>query len=62
MPVTDLTRLSYRFEGHWALAHILHQATGSRGYTGKTLDFMLVRAGGLPFGFSKGVCLYSRDF
>lgn len=41
--------------------HILHQATGSRGYTGKTradgfqtLDFALVRVGGLR--------LYSRDF
>ncbi|MCW5315176.1 hypothetical protein GTQ43_15570 [Nostoc sp. KVJ3] len=42
-------------------AYILHQATGSRGYTGKThlcglktLDFLLVHGGGL--------CLYSRDF
>ncbi|MHC0064534.1 hypothetical protein ACWATR_16795 [Nostoc sp. UIC 10890] len=34
-------------------AYILHQATGSLGYTGKTLDFLLVRAGGLR--------LYSRD-
>ncbi|QLE56105.1 hypothetical protein [Nostoc sp. TCL26-01] len=43
------------------VTHILHQATGSRGYTGKTrlrgfqtLDVALVRVGGL--------CLYSRDF
>ncbi|QSJ18009.1 hypothetical protein JYQ62_03930 [Nostoc sp. UHCC 0702] len=42
-------------------AHILHQATGSRGYTGKTrlrgfqtLDFALVRL--------RGLRLYSRDF
>ncbi|WP_190241054.1 hypothetical protein [Nostoc sp. 'Peltigera membranacea cyanobiont' 210A] len=43
------------------LTYILHQAAGSRGYTGKTrlrglkhIDFALVRAGGLG--------LYSRDF
>ncbi|MBN3947496.1 MAG: hypothetical protein V7K14_06600 [Nostoc sp.] len=41
--------------------YILHQATGSRGYTGethlrglKTFDFLLVHGGGLR--------LYSRDF